>query len=189
MDEDDLRKKIEEEYEIYQEKFIPIMKQFINIFDKEGVGVQLSYIMLNKMIEKYNETDPTLKVSHNIAVELSQLKRGHRVNTEGIMNIDMDTKPKKDYKGIAREMNKQWLKGHKPGIILCSLKKVSECTKTKCYECKKVCYYNIGDNTDMVKKNPKKVCPKCVLGKMKYRKNINSEQLNLLEKVYPELFK
>lgn len=81
---------------------------------------------------------------------------------------------------LTRTLNKKWLKKEKAGIWVCGNSPFpANAKKGKCEECKADVYYN-ENCMDMLKKNVKKICIGCCLSK--YKKEIEPEQLKLLER-------
>lgn len=81
---------------------------------------------------------------------------------------------------LTRQFNKRQNKEEKADIWVCGLTPVSsEAIKTKCDDCGRDCYY-INNMPDMIKKKHKKICGFCIL-KQPYRKNLNEEQIKVLE--------
>lgn len=82
---------------------------------------------------------------------------------------------------LSRAENKKHLGGKKGDIWVCGLDAGQPwCEKTNCEDCSRECYY-IPENSDLVKKNAKKICPICALEK--YSDDLPEDMKKLLEKV------
>lgn len=87
---------------------------------------------------------------------------------------------------LTRFKNKQMLGNHKADFWICTElehKAMEKSIKTNCATCGIDCWYYPIDNSDMLKKNHKKICIKCALK----RDDINDETRNILEKAGGEI--
>ena len=82
---------------------------------------------------------------------------------------------------LTRAKNKENLEGKKGDIWVCEFDSTQPwCEGTSCEYCSRKCYY-VPENFDLVKKNAKKICPVCALGK--HSEDIPIRMKEILEKV------
>ena len=79
-----------------------------------------------------------------------------------------------------RLKNKEWLGENKANVVACCLSGEEWTIQVKCDECGNTCYYTPTSN-DMKIKNVKMVCTNCILDLDKYRKELNKDQIKILE--------
>ena len=86
---------------------------------------------------------------------------------------------------LTRAKNKEYAEGKKGDVWVCGLdSKQFWCKETKCFYCDRVCYY-IPENSDLVKKNAKKICPVCALEK--HSEDLPDDMKKMLERVVEDL--
>ncbi|MBS3098592.1 hypothetical protein J4462_00080 [Candidatus Pacearchaeota archaeon] len=82
---------------------------------------------------------------------------------------------------LTRAKNKEYLEGKKGEVWVCGLDPNQPwCKGTKCSDCGGDCYY-VPENSDLVKKNAKKICPVCALEK--HSEDLPEEMKKMLERV------
>ena len=85
---------------------------------------------------------------------------------------------------LSRIKHHKWNKKKKADLHVISLQNFGFSEKTKCQDCGILCYYS-HENEDLKKKKFKKVCPYCAIST--YRSHLNSEQIEILERVITNL--
>ena len=167
MEKSERIKKCMDEYGKHSET---CMKEILEIFEKRKIQPVVAYQILTKLIKTMEETDPKMKLARLITERI--IKR-MKQRGEPIPEVRMVT--------LARQKNREWLKGHKANVWACGMEKTRNDIKTKCEECGGVCYRSKDKEKDMLKKGAKKICIRCVVTKPKYAKDLNKEQRELME--------
>lgn len=174
MDEKEKEEKIKDMIEQFEKHSKTCMKEVLDVFQSKEVPIPVAYYILTTLVGKMEQVDPKLKTSRVVANMMTN------------MIMDRIKKKKNDVPevrmvALARQMNKNWLKGKKASIWACGMKKTRDDIKTKCEECGGICYRSRDPDKDMLKKKAKKICLKCVVSNPKYGKDLNEEQRDLME--------
>ena len=155
----------------FKEHRLECSKEILKILKKRKLHPVTSYHILNKIIEEMERRDPFLKMAKVMSKEIERRLR-QKLQIGNINIIES-----------VRQTNKRWLGKNKASIIVCGKYPINNSEKVKCKDCGSECYHT-NENKDMVKKNAKLICGNCILTKKKYRKGLNSEQLELLKNVW-----
>lgn len=146
------------------------MEEILGVFEKRNIQPVVAYQILTRLVETMEKTDPKMKMARLMTEKMiDRIKQGG----SPIPEVRMVT--------LARQKNKEWLRGHKADVWACGMEKTRKDIKTKCEECGGVCYRSRDKEKDMLKKGAKKVCIRCVVTKPKYAKNLNREQREMME--------
>ena len=160
-------KKCMDDYTKYSEI---CMKEILGIFEKRKIQPVVAYQILNRLTETMEKTEPKLKLARMIT---ERIIKKIKQRGEPIPEVRMVS--------LARQKNKEWLKGHKANVWACGMEKTRNDIKTKCEDCGGVCYRSRDKDKDMIKKGAKKICIRCIVTKPKYAKNLNREQRDIME--------
>ena len=164
-------KKLIEEYRKHKDECI---KEVLDIFEKRKLEPIIAYHMLTSVTRAMEKEDPKLKMARVITEKIVDGARKERGGTEPI--------PEARLTALARQQNKKWLGGKKATVWACGMKKTRNDIRTKCDECGGVCYRSRDKDTDLLNKDAKKVCLKCVVTNPKYSKDLNEEQKDIMGK-------
>ena len=155
MDEKDYEKRLMKcisDIKKYSEK---IQLSILQMCDDKDLEPIVIYGILYSLIRKMEKADPDLKKAVDMAGNLITPPEDTAEMVELIK--------KKDAKGLSTKMFKShYGEGKKATTMVCGCSKAKGAKKTKCYICKKVCYYD-DSMIECVSKDAKKVCPKCTL--------------------------
>lgn len=160
-------KKCIDDYERHAEE---CMKEILGMFEKRKIDPIVAYQILIRLIDTMERTEPKMKLARMITEKMVKIlrQRGEPIPEVRIVSL-------------ARQKNKEWLKGQKANIWACGMEKTRDDIKVKCTECGGVCYRSKDKEEDMLKKKAKILCIKCVVTNPKYAKNLNKEQREILE--------
>ena len=147
------------------------MKEILGIFERRNVDPLVAYQILNQLTAIMEKTDPKMKIARLMTEKIigKMRQRGEPIPEIRVVSL-------------ARQMNKEWLKGQKANIWACGMHKARNDIKTKCGECGGVCYRSKDKDKDMLKKGAKKICIKCAVTNPKHARNLNEEQRDIMEK-------